>query len=103
MTFQLCTQQDSNNYDHILEAEDYTSVISDDTMVSDLDPVNPVDKLNASEKAKKCGVWDSDVKVAVHSCSFWMEGVLLTTTGKYLQQPRGLGDPINPLACVSVF
>lgn len=29
-----------------------------------------------------CGAWDDDTQAKVHSCSFWMEGVVLTGTGK---------------------
>ena len=32
----------------------------------------------------ECGVWNDEVEEKLTTCSFWMEGVLLTGTGKVL-------------------
>ena len=31
-----------------------------------------------------CGHWDDEIEAIVENCSFWLEGVLLTTTGTNL-------------------
>ena len=42
--------------------------------------VNETSVVNVSEL--RCGTWDDEVQSKVDACSFWMEGVILTITGK---------------------
>lgn len=34
-----------------------------------------------NSSTSSCGVWDEDTEYTVNMCSYWMEGVLLTSTG----------------------
>ena len=38
---------------------------------------------NSNLTSGDCGVWDPNVDETVSSCSFWMEGVMLTCTGRF--------------------
>ena len=37
--------------------------------------------MNVSTNNSNCGVWDDHTEFMVNTCSYWMEGVLLTITG----------------------
>jgi hypothetical protein len=36
----------------------------------------------------RCGTWDDEVQSKVDTCSFWMEGVILTITGKMVKDTK---------------
>ena len=38
---------------------------------------------NSNLTSGDCGVWNPNVDNTVSSCSFWMEGVMLTCTGRF--------------------
>ncbi len=44
---------------------------------------------SGNESKMDCGIWNDEVEYKVTTCSFWMEGVLLTGTGKINCSEKG--------------